>query len=68
MKRFGQIFKSAGSLLYVKIFIFVKISIHYMENTQTKTQYLSPVCWVIELAQEGIMQQTSYHYEPGWDD
>ena len=51
-----------------KIFIFVKISIHYMENTQTKTQYLSPVCWVIELAQEGIMQQTSYHYEPGWDD
>ena len=51
-----------------KIFIFVKITIHYMENTQTKTQYLLPVCWVIELAPEGIMQQTSYHYEPGWDD
>ncbi len=39
-----------------------------MEKPQSKLQYLSPECAVFELVQENIMVQTSYHYQPGWDD
>ena len=39
-----------------------------MENTQTSLPYSAPKFEVFELAQEGIMTQTSYHYQPGWDD
>lgn len=35
---------------------------------QTKDQHISPECEVLEINLDGIMVQTSYHYEPGWDD
>ena len=53
----------------MEYFVFLlKYAIQFMENTQTNLPYSSPTCEVFELAQEGVMAQTSYHYQPGWDD
>ena len=35
---------------------------------RTKDLYVTPECELLELEPDVIMIQTSYHYEPGWDD
>lgn len=36
---------------------------------KTKNQYNSPKCEVLNMNTEEVwLNQTSYHYEPGWDD
>ena len=37
-------------------------------TSETKEQYISPKCEEYEIPTEGVMTQTSYHYQPGWDD
>ena len=37
--------------------------------TQPKEQYISPECEVLDMNTEEVwLKQTSYHYQPGWDD
>ena len=37
--------------------------------TQPKEQYISPECEVLDMNTEEVwLNQTSYHYQPGWDD
>ena len=40
-----------------------------MITNETKKEYASPACRELSLESDvQFMVQTSYHYEPGWDD
>ena len=43
--------------------------IYKLMITPPKEQYISPECEVLDMNTDEVwLMQTSYHYQPGWDD